>query len=67
MTNTRSRSMNCLYIKHTIDKYELPVAVADSTKELSIMTGKTEGSIRSMVSRKQNGYMKVVFNDEVPE
>ena len=40
------------------DKYELPLAVANSAEELAKITGSTEGSIRSFVSKYDNGKIK---------
>lgn len=51
-----------LYIKHTNDKYELPILVTDSVKEMSEKTGRTRSSISTMVSRRIHGYTKVPFN-----
>ena len=48
-----------LYVKCSTDKYELPEAVAESTKELARMTGKTPGSIATMISKGYPGYYKV--------
>ena len=57
--------MKFLYIKVSKDKYELPVAVAESVDELAKMTGNTKKSIYSMVSRNTGGYRKVaVMEDE---
>ena len=58
-----------LYIAVTKDKYELPVAVADSVGELSQMTGATKNSILSCISHgKRDGrhsqYHKVVDEDD---
>lgn len=44
-----------LYMAVTADKYELPVAVAESVKELSNMTGYTEALILSSISKRQIG------------
>ena len=57
--------MKFLYMKVSKDKYELPVAVAESVDELARMTGNTKKSIYSMVSRNTGGYRKVeVMEDE---
>lgn len=48
-----------LYAKVSTDKYELPLAVADSPRELARMTGNTCGSIRSMISKGVPGYIKI--------
>ena len=40
-----------VYIACTPDKYELPIAVADTTKELAQMLGVKENSIQHALSR----------------
>lgn len=52
-----------LYVAYTDDKYELPIAVADSATELAKMVGVTSGSMYSMLSRKEGYYCKVKEND----
>lgn len=48
-----------LYVKCTTDKYQLPEIVCDSVKELAEKTGKTAGSIATMISKGYPGYYKV--------
>lgn len=45
-----------LYIKVSRDKYELPVAVAETAGELARMLGVSEGMIRSRISNAKKGY-----------
>lgn len=45
----------------TRDKYELPVAIAGSLKELSRITGSSAKSISSGCSRYKHGIYKGVF------
>ena len=52
-----------LYIKTTRDKFELPVAVADSPKELGRMTGRSAASISSMITHKTPGWHRVEVED----
>lgn len=52
-----------IYMKTTTDKYEFPVAVADSVKELAHMLGNTPASVASCISRNSCGYHRI----EVPE
>lgn len=47
-----------VYMKVTRDKYELPIAVADSVRELSRMTGTTENSIWSNITHQKTGEIK---------
>ena len=58
-----------VYMQVTKDKYELPIAVADSVKMLSIMRHVKEGSIyNAMHEAKIRGtrckYIKVDIGDE---
>lgn len=50
-----------LWLLVTKDKYELPLAVADTAKELAIMTGTTKNNIVSQISRgsKKSMYRRV--------
>lgn len=56
-----------VWMKVTHDKYELPVAVADTAEELAKICGTTANSIRSSISHVKNGrkkwtpYVKVVL------
>jgi len=46
---------NCLYLKVTNDKFELPVAVADSVIELSEMIGIHRRSLESIFCKIRKG------------
>lgn len=52
-----------LYMKCTTDKYELPIAVADSGAELARMLGITVGSVWSCISKHKSGYHKIVVEE----
>lgn len=52
-----------LYMKCTTDELELPLAVADSPKELAVMLKANYGTIATMVSRQICGYHKVEIED----
>lgn len=57
-----------VYIAHTMDKYELPIAVADSAQELAKILGTTSNSILSSISHekkdgKRRRYKKIVVED----
>ena len=56
-----------LYMKCTTDELELPLAVADSPKELAVMLKANYGTIATMVSRQICGYHKVEIEDLVDE
>ena len=56
-----------LYMKTTTDKYELPIAVADSPKKLAMMLGQKRSSVATMCSQQRNGYHRIeVEPDECP-
>lgn len=52
-----------LYLKVTRDKYELPVAVAESPKELAIMLGTTKNNVLSSISKKRRTWVMVEVED----
>lgn len=56
-----------VWMKVTKDKYELPVAVADSTVELAGIVNTTANSIRSSICHGYGTYVKVVIEDEESE
>lgn len=47
-----------VWMKVTRDKYELPIAVADSASELAKMCGVSEQSVLSAICRKKAGKLK---------
>lgn len=57
-----------LYMKVTNDKYELPVAIADSAAELARMVGVKAQTVQSCICRmksgKNCGYYKIVVEDD---
>lgn len=52
------KKLRKLYLAVTLDRYELPTAVADSADELSRMTGKSVNTIHSSISHVKHGYYK---------
>lgn len=44
-----------VYMAVTTDKYELPIAVADTVKELSELTGTSTNAISSAICKKKSG------------
>ena len=48
-----------LYVKCTTDKYQLPEIIADSAQELAKKTGRSAGSIATMISKGYPGWYKV--------
>ena len=53
-----------VYMRCSRDKYELPLAVADTPAELALLTGKTKGSVLSLISKKSRGWYKIEIEDE---
>lgn len=47
-----------IYMMVTDDKFELPIAVADSAPELAAMIGRSVNTIHSEISREKNGRIK---------
>lgn len=52
-----------LYLRTTNDKYELPIAVAESPTELAKLLGTSEGSVSSSISKKHRGWFKIEVED----
>lgn len=52
-----------LYLRTTTDKYELPIAVAESPTELAKMLGTTQGSVSSSISHNRPGWYKLEIED----
>ena len=52
-----------LYMFTTKDKYELPIAVADSKRALAVMLGRPVHSVQSCFSKKHRGYVEVEVDD----
>lgn len=53
-----------LYMYTTLDIYELPVAVAETKRELAEMLGRSVNSVQSCFSHKNRGYHIVEVEDE---
>ena len=56
-----------VWMKVTKDKYELPVAVADSANELARILNTTANNVNSSLSKGYGTYVKVVIDDEESE
>lgn len=61
--------MEVVYMKVTKDKYELPVAVADTADALAKICGVSVSTVRSSITREKKGfvnssYKKVIIDDE---
>jgi hypothetical protein len=59
--------MKAIYMMVSRDIYELPLAVADSIKELSLLTGKSSSTIRAQLSRartqgRKSQYIKIIID-----
>lgn len=48
-----------LYVKCTTDEYQLPEIIADSAQELARKTGRSAGSIATMISKGYPEWYKV--------
>lgn len=55
-----------LYMRTTMDEYELPVAVAESARELARMIGTSPDVVYSCVN-KRRGWYKIEVPDEKVE
>lgn len=53
-----------LFVKTTADKYRLPVAVADSKRELAKMLGVSVDSVMSSYSHKISTFLMVEVEDD---
>lgn len=59
-----------LYMGVTPDKYELPLFVADSLKELSKISGFDYDSVRHLISKRSSGknkgikFIKIIIAEE---
>lgn len=56
--------MTTLYMKVTKDKYELPIAVAESPRELAEMLGTTRQNVLSCISKKLPTWKRIYIDDE---
>lgn len=59
--------MKEIYMMVSSDRYELPLAVADSIKELSLLTGKSSSTIRTQIRRaktqgRKSQYIKIIID-----
>lgn len=53
-----------LYLRLTKDKYELPLAVAESAEELASELGVTVNCVRSALSKKSKGWAKIEVEED---
>lgn len=54
-----------LYVWRTRDEYELPLFVTDSLKELSKVSGRSESTILSLISKNKRGELKRCAFDRI--
>lgn len=47
-----------------MDKYELPIAVAESPKELAALLGTTPGCVMSSLSHKRAGWYRIEVEED---
>ena len=60
----KQRGQLAMYIKYDKKPPHLPIAAAESPKKLAQITGMTEGSINSMISKKRPNIAKIVLEDD---
>ena len=56
-----------VYLKTTLDKYELPVAVADTARELAEMVGTSQSVVYSSISHNYRGYYMVELEEDLSD
>lgn len=59
-----NKTIKHLFVATTHDKYELPIAVADSAYELGKMLGRPANSIASAISQGRPYIYKIYVGDE---
>ena len=64
MDKTYDRKKKYVYMKVSRDKYELPLLVTDSVKEMARIEGKTEVNISSSISHNKGTYFRIEVEDE---
>lgn len=60
---------NVVYMAHTLDKYELPIAVADTVGELAQLCGTSKSTILSAITHEKHNeirgrYKKIIIDEE---
>lgn len=53
-----------IYMRTTTDYLELPIAVADSPKELAALLGTTENNVKSSISHGRKGWLRIEVEEE---
>lgn len=53
-----------IYMQVSKDKYELPLAVAESPTELAKIVGTTKNNVSSSISKKRKGWVKVEVRED---
>ena len=59
-----NKTIKYLYVVTTHDEFEIPIAVADSVKELAVMTGIQPKTISISISLGRPYYYKIDVSDE---
>ena len=52
-----------LYMRTTRDKYELPLAVAETPAELGLMVGKSANNVMSLICKQVRGWYRVEIEE----
>lgn len=56
-----------LYMRVTRDKYEFPLNICTTVKELARQTGRTEASIFTLISKNKPGWKRVEIEFDTDE
>ncbi len=48
-----------IYMYVTRDEFELPIAVADTPRQLALMLGTTENTVKSSISHHHPGWIRI--------
>lgn len=60
----RENGRRVLYMKTTLDQYELPIAIADSPAELARICGTSPGCVMSSIFHKRRSWHRIVLSEE---
>lgn len=56
-----------LYMRVTTDELELPIAVAESPKELADLCGTTKNCVLSSISHERAGWLRIEIEEEIDD
>lgn len=64
MVTKSKKHESMIYMKVSRDKYELPLAVADTADELALIVGTTKNTVLSSISHGHRTYIRVNVEDD---